>query len=447
MVFPIWAIQCQPRVRKSFLRRELADWVGVGIIPREKKVCCSALSDAAADDDDERLLNEERGWRRETSEIRRSRRPARQKRGEMSLKPVDLPFLEQSKLTFLNKMELNCCTWTNQLMSLIPEWDAKKLTGCQARREDHHHLAFRSFTFTLAATYYQAHLNNLYPKSLNCFSLKSLNYMPFESCLSSRLSRFLVHHKIRDRKAGERGSATFHPLPLSHSSWYGFETLLIQSISQFSKALSTRNGYFRLFHSSDMREPRKRARIEPINVWFADGHSLIKLLITVMVCLVVHLAPSSCAVQDPRLIVYPGDVNIALIVNSHKSSKPGICSDSINLDQLRATMTALWSIHQINANRANNSIRLGLYVYDTCSDVEISERQVVRLLGHLDDVQSTSCSKEHREAPLIGKHGLGPGHDRLLAAWDEQQRSGWIFFWLFESAASSRKLVLELLNP
>lgn len=142
---------------------------------------------------------------------------------------------------------------------------------------------------------------------------------------------------------------------------------------------------------------------------YGYNYVINKLLIVnlLLVSLYLNFQPCLCIVHDPQLIVYPGDVNIALIVDSHKSSKPGVCSDSINSEQLRATMTALWTIHQINTNRANkSSIRLGLYVYDTCSDIEIAERQVVRLLSHLDDLQSTNCAKDNREGPLIGNNLL-----------------------------------------
>ncbi|XP_074594406.1 uncharacterized protein LOC141849823 [Brevipalpus obovatus] len=145
--------------------------------------------------------------------------------------------------------------------------------------------------------------------------------------------------------------------------------------------------------------------------------TLTTLLLTLFLCLVTNLWIVSCSSingpRDPRLIVYPGDVNVALIVSTHKSSKPGSCSDQVNLDQIRGAMTALWSVHQINQARVNSSTstygpRLGINIYDTCSDPEIAERQIIRLLGNLDDIQSTSCSKDNREAPLIGVISSGP---------------------------------------
>ncbi|XP_025017435.1 uncharacterized protein LOC107366253 isoform X2 [Tetranychus urticae] len=101
-----------------------------------------------------------------------------------------------------------------------------------------------------------------------------------------------------------------------------------------------------------------------------------------------------------------GDLNVALLINSHQSLTPGQCSDQVNLSAVRSAMAAIWAIHQINVNQNASQLKLGLYLYDTCSDESISERQTVRILSHLDDIQSKTCLKD-RESPLIGAISSG----------------------------------------
>lgn len=137
------------------------------------------------------------------------------------------------------------------------------------------------------------------------------------------------------------------------------------------------------------------------------------LSISVTNCL--DLTPTSNeATIDPRVITYPGDLNFALIIDGHEnivprtfsspvppltsaftsvninsSSAPSSptgpleCSSKINSDGVLKGMSAIWAAHQVNIRkgRGDNSLRIGVSVYDSCSSHQVIQRQTLRLLS------------------------------------------------------------------
>lgn len=113
------------------------------------------------------------------------------------------------------------------------------------------------------------------------------------------------------------------------------------------------------------------------------------------------------ATIDPRVITYPGDLNFALIIDGHesmvqKTSSPTVppsssfsslnvnqtawpleCSSKINSDGVLKGMSAIWAAHQVNIRkgRGDNSLRIGVSVYDACSSRQVIQRQTLRLLA------------------------------------------------------------------
>lgn len=133
----------------------------------------------------------------------------------------------------------------------------------------------------------------------------------------------------------------------------------------------------------------------------------------------------SKSTSDPRVITYPGDLNIALIIDAHEninsinqkgstsgplgksstsyhmplsmsfssvnfntssapsSTGPQDCSSKINSDGVLKGMAAIWAAHQVNIRKGkgDNSIKIGVSVYDSCSSSQVIQRQSVRLLA------------------------------------------------------------------
>lgn len=67
-------------------------------------------------------------------------------------------------------------------------------------------------------------------------------------------------------------------------------------------------------------------------------------------------------------------------------------------------MANVWSLHMYNLRqRLKNSDEIGVFVYDTCDDYNIAERQTVRLISHLSSVGNRVCRESKTYPPLIGK--------------------------------------------
>lgn len=116
--------------------------------------------------------------------------------------------------------------------------------------------------------------------------------------------------------------------------------------------------------------------------------------------------------HDPKLITYPGDLHFALLINSQSGLKqassdqePLECDfdKNVNAVAIYHGMAAIWAAHQINLKKGNpNQLKIGVYLYDGCSNSGTVQRQTVRLLAQLNEVNVKNC-REPRAAPLFGK--------------------------------------------
>ncbi|RWS08366.1 metabotropic glutamate receptor 8-like protein [Dinothrombium tinctorium] len=107
---------------------------------------------------------------------------------------------------------------------------------------------------------------------------------------------------------------------------------------------------------------------------------------------------------DSRLIIYPGDVHFGLLFNTHVGSNESHCGSEIDPRGVHNAMAAVWATHQINTRKESSSnLNIGVYLYDTCSSSEAAERQSVRLIAHLDDIQAKVC-RNNKEPPLFGNY-------------------------------------------
>lgn len=139
------------------------------------------------------------------------------------------------------------------------------------------------------------------------------------------------------------------------------------------------------------------------------------LIIAVSVCSCLQTSVPKEATLDPRVITYPGDLNFALIIDGHESmvhrttsSTPTVpasqsfsslnvnsssalpsptgpleCSSKINSDGVLKGMSAIWAAHQVNIRKGkgDQSLRIGVSVYDSCSSPQVVQRQALRLLA------------------------------------------------------------------
>lgn len=128
-----------------------------------------------------------------------------------------------------------------------------------------------------------------------------------------------------------------------------------------------------------------------------------------------ELTPPSKAIMDPRVITYPGDLNLALFVDGHESMNPSSrsgkaaeedirplpvpfgpqgsqgtsmpleCSSKINSDGVLKAMSAIWAAHQVNIRRSRSkdseAIKIGVSVFDACSSPIVIQRQSVRMIS------------------------------------------------------------------
>lgn len=83
--------------------------------------------------------------------------------------------------------------------------------------------------------------------------------------------------------------------------------------------------------------------------------------------------------------------------NSVPPVDSGLCSQ-VNANALFAGMGAIWASHQANLV-ADNHLNIGTYVYDSCNDLDIGQRQSVRIVSNLNAFQQTTCESP-RGAPI-----------------------------------------------
>lgn len=74
-----------------------------------------------------------------------------------------------------------------------------------------------------------------------------------------------------------------------------------------------------------------------------------------------------------------------------------VCS-TVNPNALYAGMGAIWASHQANLV-GDSHLAVGTYVYDSCNDLDIGQRQSVRIVSNLNAFQQTTCESP-RGAPI-----------------------------------------------
>lgn len=78
----------------------------------------------------------------------------------------------------------------------------------------------------------------------------------------------------------------------------------------------------------------------------------------------------------------------------------GFCS-IIDTNALYAGMAAIWSSHQANLI-GDSYLNIGAYIYDSCSDLDVGQRQSVRIVSNLNAFQQTTCDSP-KGSPISGK--------------------------------------------
>ena len=95
---------------------------------------------------------------------------------------------------------------------------------------------------------------------------------------------------------------------------------------------------------------------------------------------------------------------------ARKLAEPTSCSQ-INPSSLYAGMGAVWASHQANLV-ADSQLQIGTYLYDSCNDLDVGQRQSVRIVSNLNAFQQTTC-----EAPRGSPISLTISHgDNQLRA-------------------------------
>lgn len=85
--------------------------------------------------------------------------------------------------------------------------------------------------------------------------------------------------------------------------------------------------------------------------------------------------------------------------------------NQINPSALYAGMGAIWASHQANLV-GDSPLTIGTYVYDSCNDLDVGQRQAVRIVSNLNAFQQTTC-----EAPRGSPISLTIAHgDQQLRA-------------------------------
>jgi len=75
----------------------------------------------------------------------------------------------------------------------------------------------------------------------------------------------------------------------------------------------------------------------------------------------------------------------------------GMCSQ-VNPNALYAGMGAIWASHQANLV-GDSHLAIGTYVYDSCNDLDVGQRQSVRIVSNLNAFQQTTCESP-RGSPI-----------------------------------------------
>lgn len=75
----------------------------------------------------------------------------------------------------------------------------------------------------------------------------------------------------------------------------------------------------------------------------------------------------------------------------------GMCSQ-VNPNALFAGMGAIWASHQANLI-GDSQFNIGAYVYDSCNDLDVGQRQSVRIVSNLNAFQQTTCESP-RGSPI-----------------------------------------------
>lgn len=75
----------------------------------------------------------------------------------------------------------------------------------------------------------------------------------------------------------------------------------------------------------------------------------------------------------------------------------GQCSQ-VNPNALYAGMGAIWASHQANLV-GDTKVPIGAYVYDSCNDLDVGQRQSVRIVSNLNAFQQTTCESP-RGSPI-----------------------------------------------
>lgn len=95
---------------------------------------------------------------------------------------------------------------------------------------------------------------------------------------------------------------------------------------------------------------------------------------------------------------------------NHLFETSASCSQ-INANALYAGMGAIWASHQANLV-GDSQLTIGTYVYDSCNDIDVGQRQSVRIVSNLNAFQQTTC-----EAPRGSPISLTISHgDNQLKA-------------------------------
>lgn len=104
------------------------------------------------------------------------------------------------------------------------------------------------------------------------------------------------------------------------------------------------------------------------------------------------------------------NANSKLVRQSQLFETSPMCSQ-INANALYAGMGAIWASHQANLV-GDSQLTIGTYVYDSCNDLDVGQRQSVRIVSNLNAFQQTTC-----EAPRGSPISLTIAHgDNQLKA-------------------------------
>jgi len=100
---------------------------------------------------------------------------------------------------------------------------------------------------------------------------------------------------------------------------------------------------------------------------------------------------------------YVWQVNIGLLIGAHSSTSSDSLCDGINTNGLHHSMANVWALHMYNQRQRLNSFdEIGVFIYDTCADPGVAQRQTVRLVSHLFSVGNRVCRDSKTYPPLIG---------------------------------------------